>query len=97
MLKHVVLAPISFFNLNPIGRIINRFSKDMANVDDYLVWNLFELFLVITKFKFFQNKSQFFIYKDNIFCIWLDYIFYNSKLFDHFCHCSVKHSIIYSP
>ena len=24
MLKHVVLAPISFFTLNPIGRIINR-------------------------------------------------------------------------
>lgn len=47
MLKHVMLAPMNFFNVNPIGRIINRFSKDISSVDDYLVWGLFELFLVI--------------------------------------------------
>ena len=46
MLKHVILAPMTFFNTNPIGRIINRFSKDISNVDDQLVAGLFELLLV---------------------------------------------------
>ncbi|KAI4464939.1 atp-binding cassette sub-family c [Holotrichia oblita] len=32
----IVTAPMRFFHLNPSGRILNRFSKDMGIVDDYL-------------------------------------------------------------
>jgi len=56
MLKHVILAPMTFFSTNPLGRIINRFSKDISNVDDQLIAGLFELLLVI-KFDF-----EYFIY-----------------------------------
>ncbi|KAK7582455.1 hypothetical protein V9T40_013900 [Parthenolecanium corni] len=36
MFKGIVYAPIHFFNTNPSGRILNRFSKDLAAVDEYL-------------------------------------------------------------
>ncbi len=36
MLKSVIVAKMRFFDLNPPGRIINRFSKDTANIDDAL-------------------------------------------------------------
>lgn len=32
----IVTAPMRFFHINPSGRILNRFSKDMGIVDDYL-------------------------------------------------------------
>ena len=36
MLAGVLFAPMSFFESNPIGRIINRFSKDQWAVDERL-------------------------------------------------------------
>ncbi|PVV05227.1 hypothetical protein BB560_000256 [Smittium megazygosporum] len=36
MLSSVILAPISFFQSQPIGRILNRFSKDQSNIDETL-------------------------------------------------------------
>ena len=43
MLKRVAYAPMALFNSNPLGRIINRFSKDTAMADSVvtsqmLVW-----------------------------------------------------------
>lgn len=32
----IAAAPMRFFHVNPSGRILNRFSKDMGIVDDYL-------------------------------------------------------------
>lgn len=32
--SHVLRAPLLFFDSNPAGRIINRFSKDLSVVDD---------------------------------------------------------------
>ena len=33
MLSNLVHAPVSFFDVTPIGRIVNRFSGDIANLD----------------------------------------------------------------
>ncbi|KAJ3025896.1 UNVERIFIED_CONTAM: hypothetical protein HDU68_006517 [Siphonaria sp. JEL0065] len=33
-------APMSFFDTNPLGRIVNRFSRDIAECDRWLVMNL---------------------------------------------------------
>ena len=36
MIKAVIKAPVLFFDTNPVGRILNRFSKDIGNMDDQL-------------------------------------------------------------
>ncbi|XP_025833020.1 probable multidrug resistance-associated protein lethal(2)03659 [Agrilus planipennis] len=36
MFAHIVYATMRFFNVNPSGRILNRFSKDMGSVDEIL-------------------------------------------------------------
>jgi len=36
MLQRVLRAPLRFFHVNPTGRIINRFSKDMGYQDEEL-------------------------------------------------------------
>jgi ATP-binding cassette subfamily C (CFTR/MRP) protein 12 len=33
MLEHILLSTMAFFDTTPIGRIINRFSKDIDEVD----------------------------------------------------------------
>lgn len=40
LLTRVVNAPISFFDVTPTGRIVNRFSSDMTAVDEYLSSNI---------------------------------------------------------
>ena len=50
MLSSIVKAKIRFFDLNPIGRIMNRFSKDIGNIDDTLPVTLFD-FLSVLIFK----------------------------------------------
>ena len=36
MTKAVLKAPVLFFDTNPVGRILNRFSKDVGCIDDIL-------------------------------------------------------------
>ncbi|KAI4581564.1 hypothetical protein MJG53_010007 [Ovis ammon polii x Ovis aries] len=36
MLESVLRAPVLFFHRNPVGRILNRFSKDVGHMDDLL-------------------------------------------------------------
>lgn len=33
MLSSILRAPMVFFNTNPLGRIINRFAKDLGDID----------------------------------------------------------------
>jgi ABC-type multidrug transport system fused ATPase/permease subunit len=35
----VIKSPVLFFDINPAGRIMNRFSKDIGAMDDLLPWN----------------------------------------------------------
>ncbi|CAM9996930.1 unnamed protein product, partial [Ectocarpus fasciculatus] len=45
MLKRVVRAPILFFDSNPVGRILNRFTKDMHFMDDLLPMTLYDFII----------------------------------------------------
>lgn len=40
MLKRVAHAPMLFFNSNPLGRIVNRFSKDTATADNLVTFQV---------------------------------------------------------
>ncbi|XP_057310596.1 ATP-binding cassette sub-family C member 4-like [Hydractinia symbiolongicarpus] len=42
MFKAVLKAPIHFFNTNPVGQILNRFSRDVYFMDDELPWTFFD-------------------------------------------------------
>lgn len=39
MLKSVLHSPVRFFDSTPVGRIIQRFSRDIESVDVYLQWS----------------------------------------------------------
>lgn len=36
MFKNIIYSPMQFFNCNPSGRILNRFSKDIGSLDETL-------------------------------------------------------------
>jgi ATP-binding cassette subfamily C (CFTR/MRP) protein 1 len=44
MMKQILKAPISFFDKNPIGRILNRFTKDMNSMDNRLPISMLMVF-----------------------------------------------------
>ncbi|KAK7259662.1 hypothetical protein RIF29_25275 [Crotalaria pallida] len=44
MLDKILRAPMVFFQTNPVGRIINRFAKDMGDIDTNVI-NLINMFL----------------------------------------------------
>lgn len=48
LLESVIRAKMYFFNTNSSGRIINRFSKDLYDVDFYLATVFYDLILVST-------------------------------------------------
>ena len=57
MLNSILRSPMVFFQTNPIGRIINRFAKDMGDIDQKIanyvnlclgrVWQLLSTFVLI--------------------------------------------------
>lgn len=38
LLHNVLMSPMSFFDSTPLGRIINRFSKDIESIDESIVF-----------------------------------------------------------
>ncbi|TRY93755.1 hypothetical protein DNTS_011687, partial [Danionella cerebrum] len=38
MFNSILRTPVRFFDINPIGRILNRFSKDIGHLDSLLPW-----------------------------------------------------------
>ncbi|MGZ5279795.1 MAG: ABC transporter transmembrane domain-containing protein, partial [Pseudobdellovibrionaceae bacterium] len=47
MLQSILRAPVRFFDSTPVGRILQRFSRDLESVDIYLQWS-FEAFIHCT-------------------------------------------------
>ncbi|XP_077262946.1 LOW QUALITY PROTEIN: ATP-binding cassette subfamily C member 4-like [Temnothorax americanus] len=47
MFSNLLQARMSFFHTNPSGRILNRFSKDLGTVDEYLPKIMLEAFQVV--------------------------------------------------
>lgn len=54
MFNNIVYTSMSFFNLNPSGRILNRFSKDMGSIDENLPEIMLDTMQVTTVFIFFE-------------------------------------------
>ena len=52
MLKNILRSPMSFFDTTPLGRILNRFSKDIYTIDEVIPLSLrdflFSLFSVLS-------------------------------------------------
>jgi len=48
ILDKVLLFPVAFFDVTPIGRIINRFSQDMATIDEDLANTLSQLISMVS-------------------------------------------------
>jgi ATP-binding cassette, subfamily C (CFTR/MRP), member 4 len=42
MLESLIRSPISFFDSNPVGRILNRFSNDIGVMDKFLNWTFYD-------------------------------------------------------
>lgn len=47
LFRNLVRAPMKFFETNPIGQILNRFSRDTGIVDDILPLTAFDAFTLI--------------------------------------------------
>uniref|UniRef100_A0A8B9JLN5 Cystic fibrosis transmembrane conductance regulator n=1 Tax=Astyanax mexicanus TaxID=7994 RepID=A0A8B9JLN5_ASTMX len=46
MFNCILRTPVRFFDVNPIGRILNRFSKDIGQVDSSLPWTFVDFIQV---------------------------------------------------
>ena len=57
MLAAVLAAPIAFFERNPMGRILNRFSSDVAKVDDLLPQTVFDFLQVLAAALLYSRRS----------------------------------------
>lgn len=57
MLGKILHSPMLFFNTNPIGRILNRFSKDVGSLDESLPKSLIDTIGVSRYFKYILNSS----------------------------------------
>jgi len=55
MFNSVMSAPVRFFDLNPLGRIMNRFSKDVGLLDEQIPWAVYDFLEVSAVFGYFPG------------------------------------------
>jgi ATP-binding cassette subfamily C (CFTR/MRP) protein 1 len=62
MLKRVLYAPVSFFDVTPLGRILNRFTSDQKSVDFFLsimmMWSVVVTNMLISAFLAMAASTQ---------------------------------------
>ncbi|CAF2646337.1 unnamed protein product [Rotaria sp. Silwood2] len=61
MFNSILRAPVFFFDTNPIGRVVNRFSKDISSIDEQLsevTYNFVDVFFAITSAVIFISFMQ---------------------------------------
>ena len=65
MLKRVLYAPVSFFDVTPLGRILNRFTSDQKSVDFFLsvmmMWSVVVTNMLISAFLAMAASTQGFL------------------------------------
>ncbi|KAI9354109.1 hypothetical protein DFJ73DRAFT_320268 [Zopfochytrium polystomum] len=49
LLKSVLGAPLRFFEVTPLGRILNRFTKDVSSVDEEVIMNMQQFAMVASR------------------------------------------------
>ena len=49
LLMNVLRAPMSFFDTTPVGRVVNRFSKDISTIDNDIPGCIREVVVILCK------------------------------------------------
>jgi hypothetical protein len=47
LLDHIVKAPVRFFDVTPVGRIVNRFTSDVGSIDQSVIYQWCVLYSII--------------------------------------------------
>jgi len=63
--KHIILHLKCSFIIAVLGRVLNRFSKDIGFMDDLLPYNFLELMSVSDSIAYMYNLHQFFLVADD--------------------------------
>lgn len=60
MLHNILRSPMAFFDVTPLGRIVNRFAKDVDVLDNTLVSQIILCLKFWMKILFLETEAKFF-------------------------------------